>query len=216
MLRPTISVKQLIEKIYRTFNFKDTGRMDDILEFIMEGIKEAYIHSAEEIVTDSFHVKDFKVKYPKYILGLVGIEDNNGAPALLWETREAFSNNKTFNDKTTNSPNLYFQIQPNYFKFTKTDVDIKITYSRYVLDCDGFPLIPDEEVIKEYLSWHVIYKLIIGNYNHPVISLEMADAKRTRYFAKAQNADIDTSSHKMEEIFDSVLIPITRTNNRTL
>lgn len=216
MIRPTISVKNILEKLFRTFNFKDLGRIEDMKEFIMEGLSEAYIHSNKEIVTEKFIIENYKLKYPKFCIGVVNIFDDKGVPALLFEITEAFANTDNYKNRYKGDTNLYYQIQPNYFKFSKTDIQVSIEYSRYVLDCDGFPTIPDIEVIKEYLNWHIIYKLILGGYNHPVVNFQLADAKRREYLAKAQNADIDTGFKKMEEVFDSLWIPVHSKNNRTL
>lgn len=55
-------------------------------------------------------------------------------------------------------------------------------YFRPPLDSDGYPMVPDLDLVSEALNYWVIYKMSLGGYKHPLIDMDKAyDMWRTLY-----------------------------------
>jgi len=95
-------------------------------------------------------------------------------------------------------------IQTNFEKGT-----LKIHYSAYPTDDDGYPMVPDNIYVKQALEWYVLRQMLMGGYNHPLFDWGVADQKWGQYCVSAQN-DLAFPSIDKTEAFKNMwcrLIP---------
>jgi hypothetical protein len=60
-------------------------------------------------------------------------------------------------------------------------------YHRNPVDSEGNLLVPDSHEVIEALNFFLIYKMSLGGYSHPKISMEMAEAKWNVLYPRARN-----------------------------
>jgi hypothetical protein len=75
---------------------------------------------------------------------------------------------------------------------------IKIHYTAYPTDTDGYPMVPDNIYVKQALEWYVLRQMLMGGYAHPLFSWEVADQKWGQYCISAQNDLAFPSVDKVE------------------
>lgn len=187
MIYKTTSVKEVIARINRSTRNKDASMFGDILEIIPEGIgKLQTLRSLEPVHEPCLRVKDSLAKLP---CGLVDIE------AIYYEgcklpTKQRLHRTaglgkdfqtvfKTTIDKHSTNDLLpgdamifhseaYYKLQLDYIHTSFEEGEVELYYWKVPTDCDGYPLIPDNEHYKEALYWYSIMKLIEAGYEHKV------------------------------------------------
>ena len=75
---------------------------------------------------------------------------------------------------------------------------VKLHYTAYPVDGDGFPLVPDNIYVKQALQWYIIRQMMMGGYIHPVFNWQTADQKWGHYCVASQNDLAFPSIDKME------------------
>lgn len=75
---------------------------------------------------------------------------------------------------------------------------LKLHYTAYPTDGDGFPMVPDNIYVKQALEWYIIRQMMMGGYIHPVFNWQTADQKWGHYCVAAGNDLMFPSVDKME------------------
>jgi hypothetical protein len=92
----------------------------------------------------------------------------------------------------------YYLVNAGYIVTSFEAGDIKLHYTAYPTDEDGFPLVPDNIYVKQALEWYVIRQMMMGGYMHPIFNWQTADQKWGHYCIAAQNDLAFPSIDKME------------------
>lgn len=75
-----------------------------------------------------------------------------------------------------------------YYKVSFLDEPITFHYLCPVMDEDGFPMIPDNELLIQALKWYLIREGILSDWiKPPKIDFALADQKWEIYYPRAQN-----------------------------
>ena len=107
----------------------------------------------------------------------------------------AFTLKYTKNRRVSNE---YYLINNGYIVTSFEDGTIKLHYTAYPTDDDGFPLVPDNIYAKQALEWYIIRQMMLGGYVHPVFDWGIADQKWGHYCIAAQNDLAYPNLDKME------------------
>lgn len=75
---------------------------------------------------------------------------------------------------------------------------VKLHYTAYPIDEDGYPQVPDNIYVKQALEWYIIRQMMMGGYVHPVFDWGVADRQWGHYCVAAQNDLAFPSIDKME------------------
>jgi hypothetical protein len=92
----------------------------------------------------------------------------------------------------------YYLVNAGYIVTSFEEGTIKLHYTAYPTDGDGFPMVPDNIYVKQALEWYIIRQMMMGGYIHPVFNWQVADDKWGHYCVAAQNDLAFPSIDKME------------------
>lgn len=109
----------------------------------------------------------------------------------------------SFGTQTAASANFgtdYYLLNAGYIVTSFEDGDIKLHYTAYPVDGDGFPMVPDNIYVKQALEWYIIRQMMMGGYVHPVFNWQVADQKWGHYCVAAGNDLAYPSIDKMESL----------------
>ena len=94
----------------------------------------------------------------------------------------------------------YYLVNAGYIVTSFEEGDIKLHYTAYPTDADGFPMVPDNIYVKQALEWYIIRQMMMGGYVHPVFNWQVADQKWGHYCVAAGNDLMFPSIDKMESM----------------
>ncbi len=105
---------------------------------------------------------------------------------------------------TVNEYQLEYKIVPNYIKTNVKEGYLMVSYNAIPTDCDGYPMIPDNESFMEAIFWYINMKLLYIDWRTGNGTRDMYyDAKGTWNFYVKQaygNALMPASLDEMESI----------------
>jgi len=81
--------------------------------------------------------------------------------------------------------NAYYKLVGNHIQTSFECGYIRIHYWAIPVDHSGYPMIPDNENLKQALEWHVIRRLIGSGYEHKVFTYQVAEEMCEKNFARA-------------------------------
>lgn len=196
MVYKTCSVKEVIGRIARNTRITDSSYIEDLLEWIPEGINKLQTHFSLITCYKNLEIKNNTAKLP---CGLVSIEavlykdkrliltgfqgtsdfilsnelesqgaiftpDTNG---LLKNNLQERINGTYLRTKDINSSH-YYKLQLDYIQTSFNEGNITIFYTKQPVDCDGYPMIPDNDNYKEALYWYCLMKMMEAGYEHSI------------------------------------------------
>ncbi len=109
----------------------------------------------------------------------------------------------------------YYLINNGYIVTSFEDGTIKLHYTAYPTDSEGFPLVPDNIYVKQALEWYIIRQMMMGGYVHPVFDWGVADQKWGHYCVAAQNDLAFPSIDKMETMKNMFLRMVPMVNRHS-
>lgn len=157
-----VSVKTIFERIYRRLGSNEDLPEDDMIEWIGEallriGAFSQFIPKVTTLTTDCG-----KVALPCDFYKLIEIKSVDTNKMLSWKG-ESFYNEYFCDDCSIPSwtyPNEdYFMINNSYIYTSINEADICISYLSIPTDADGYPMVPDEELVIDACAKYVIYQL---------------------------------------------------------
>ena len=111
------------------------------------------------------------------------------------------SSSPAFTLQTTSASNYgtdYYLLNAGYIVTSFEEGTLKLHYTAYPTDGDGFPMVPDNIYVKQALEWYIIRQMMMGGYIHPVFNWQVADQKWGHYCVAAGNDLAFPSIDKME------------------
>ena len=155
-----------------------------------------------------YYDNDLKIYDPA--TPLAGNFDNNSSVFKTYNNIEPRINvSYTINNqsnltlrKTQNSPygGDYYLINNGAIQTNFDSGKLKIHYSAYPTDSDGYPMVPDNVYVKQALEWYILRQMLMGGFKHPEFNWQFADAKWGQYCVSAGNDLAYPSIDKVEEI----------------
>ena len=223
-----ISSKEVIGKVFRDLKPTDSSWTMDAVEWIGEALDFIGYHGAFEKKAETVTVADFRAPFPCDLYALRAVEYQGralveGTSTAGYDTdRTTLSTPNTSGTITTaavfqtdpNDPDTaqqgsttnrgqgteYYLMNAGYIVTSFEAGDIKLHYTAYPTDADGFPMVPDNIYVKQALEWYIIRQMMMGGYVHPVFNWQVADQKWGHYCVAAGNDMMYPSIDKMESM----------------
>lgn len=160
------------------------------VEFMRKlGIPNSFVDRVADI-----EIKDYRGLLPCDFLNEISVRDNC----------EAYrSTTDTFYLKHTNCTDASYKIQGRYIISSKENTPIQISYKAFRLDKDGFPMIPDDESLKEALELYIKKKQFTKLFDQQKISQQVLQQTQQDYawaVGQASASLVRVSPDEMESI----------------
>lgn len=186
MVYRTCSVNKIIAQIYRDYKPSNSNFVGDAIEWIGDAIDimkcaGGYGEQVKEVT-----ISDYRGKLPCSIDVLLGISHNgfrlprNGG---LNHRNLKTSKVHTFPDCLTES----YTLNPNYANTSFKEGCIFVYYLGIETDCDGSPVVIDDAIYREALSWYVLMKMLGRGFKHQVFTYVDAETRWKKTYRQAQN-----------------------------
>lgn len=169
----TVSAKQVVERVFGLLGntiSQDSDRfLGNIIEWIGYGLEQIGCLPAMERVSKNFTIKNGKVEIPCGLYLIESVAYNShwlpyGSQNFNYDLHCSECVNESL---AANLPYSYI-VNPNWLQTNiPDDEQICITFYKYVTDSEGFPQIPNKEVVKEALFWLALRNLMLGGFEHP-------------------------------------------------
>lgn len=172
----TISVKNIIAKIYRDLKLTDEEPFVDFIEWCAEAMDFIHVYPQYDHKEGCIEIKNYKGEMPLDFIQLEEIE-HNGVNMRYGEHRGDTSTNRYLTPYAYNQdrlanvtlvPTTYrigshtVNIANGYFNTSFDKGKLNIKYAAIPLDEDGYPMIPDHVSFREALYWFVTQKYLFS------------------------------------------------------
>lgn len=187
------SCKIIIAQVFRDFRPSYSGWVGDAIEWIgtgMEIIGHGVGYERKPIVHT---VKEYRSKLKCSVHAIEMVEHEG----FRLPPNDAVNSLKV--DKTKNGNRKFYTLNPNYINTSFECGEVTIYADVIPVDNEGYPMIPDEALHKEALTWWVFSKMLGRGLQHPVFKYEDAYKQWLFYYPQAQNAGLFPSIDQMEE-----------------
>lgn len=202
------SVKAVVRKVNSDFAPSNNGWYADAMAWIGEGLEEIGTGIVLEKTFKEFKVTDYKMHLPSYVVNVLGVVYNNHRLPLLNGTTDI---DVKYQDAAMSGlfaapyckVNYYMKSRPKYLDFSFEKGTIKLFYKGLAVDCDGFPLIPDNVFFLEALSYRILFKLLSRGMTHPVWTVQTALQMWEEYKSRAIGIALMPSPDEWETIMNN-------------
>lgn len=162
MIHKYRSTKEAIAKIYRDLNLDSDTRWQDMVEWIGEALPMMHVAMTLLDKVASIEISGYKGELPCDLYQVVQI--NHGGVPMTLSTNTFRPRYHASNEGATSRGNSVYSIDDAYLKTSFEKGKVEISYKAIPLDCDGFPLIPDDPLYMEALVYFVAMKLSFPDY----------------------------------------------------
>lgn len=196
-----ISSKELIGEIIEDFGVDKTDKVYRMYAWIERGLGIMGLVNYYKDKTTVIEVTDGRGEVPceaKYVHSFWITSENSNNPYNL--SYLPIKNTKLASKpiKGNNSRALGY-INHNYLHTNFNDGLVLCYHKSIPKDKEGYPLIPDDDFVKEALPFFIIYKLSLSGYKHPVVDIETASNRwRQLYPAAANSVDWLDATDRLE------------------
>jgi hypothetical protein len=223
----SISVKHIIEGVYRDFKFNHDINFDDCVEWIGEGLLligelPQYVHKFTDGNQSLGHESAIEIVNGRGVLPcdlyqIIMVRNYHTKEPLI-RTFDKFHNSyRCESEPCTEGPcsQPTYKVNNNYI-FTSYDKGkIEMSYMAIATDNEGFPLIPDNQQYIEAMKYHLAEKLGFQLYIQDKLSrdkLQAIEQKRDWYFGAAQMQSSIPDIDQMESIKNQMVRLIPKIN----
>ena len=177
----------LLLSIKRVFKFPDNAWINEAIQAIGEGIKGIGTNLPMVKKTKTLSVSNRRAHLPQDFLDIVGISIGNSVIPISGNLTE---------DGCADLGEGY-SLNPGYVICPLTKGEIKLHYVAIPVDDAGLPLIMNQQDYIYAIRWKVISELILGGYEHKIITWREADERWELYAGRAANASKMPSRDEM-------------------
>lgn len=213
MTYKTCSVNKVLAQIYRDFKPSNSSWTEDAIEWIADAIEIMKCYQGYAELSKTVETVDYRAKLPCDLEMLLGIEYKGKRLQKSGGINHKFKKCSCLDNLVCEVQESY-SLNPNYIHTTFKKECITIYYLGLEVDCDGFPLIIDDAIYREALTWYVLMKMCLRGFKHQTINFEFCRKEWERYYPKAQNRcrmpDIDSY-----EVFKKSWMGLARSTNMT-
>lgn len=176
----TVSVKNIIAKVYRDLQLKEEEPFTDFIEHCAEALEFIHVYPQFDHKQLSLSIKNYKAELPcdyisleavsyeghnlRYTTNMFGPLDTTRSGAYY--TPYSYNQDKIanvlllkFGDNRLN-PTTSFSVKNGYFNTSFKEGQLDIQYIALPMDEEGYPLVPDHVSFREALYWYVVYKYL--------------------------------------------------------
>lgn len=162
-----VSVKTIFERVYRRLGINEDLPEDDMIEWVAEALLRIGAYSQFTPKVEILTVTNGKVELPCDFYKLSDITYSTGTDTtkipLSWKN-ESFKTN--YFCEECDIPLYvstiycdYFMINSSYIYTSFCDGELCIAYLAIPTDSDGYPMVPDEELVIDACAKYVIYQM---------------------------------------------------------
>ena len=156
--------KSLGSVIYKVLNNKIVSGLtyDDAAEYAIEFLRLVGAPMVYTNIISTIKVQDFKGKLPSNIINIRGVKvfDKNNVEAHLRYATDIFHRSAPCND--CNGTELTYEVQNGIIFTSFKEAKIQISYHGFLVDKDGYPLLPDNIKILLGLEHYIIFRYMQG------------------------------------------------------
>jgi hypothetical protein len=180
----------ILSKIYRDLNLQEETRVDDIIEWIGEGLQSIGAVMQYEDRYDYITIENFRGKLPDDCVFVLKIETPDGRPvvydlSLFSAPRRVEKGNGVDIEYRIINPRPAYKINGCYIDTTFEKAELGLMYKAFIVDEDGLPMVPDHIDCDEALLHYVMYKLELPNLRARNISMnEFKEYERMWYIKR--------------------------------
>lgn len=198
MIYTSVSIKSVIAKFLRNTRLSDSSFMDDLLEWIPEAMGMMQTRVVLKPLYKELTIKDYSAKLPCGLVELDAVAYNgrrlregstvghvvnmpsifnaaNGTVTVYVSDSDVLIENHLSTKLSGDdlkvmeiSSEAFYKLQLDYIQTSFKEGKVVIYFLQMPVDCDGYPLIPDNENYKEALYWFLLTKAIEAGYEHPL------------------------------------------------
>ncbi|NPV12660.1 MAG: hypothetical protein HPY57_12815 [Ignavibacteria bacterium] len=158
-----VKLDTIIEKIFRDTPFVEQLSYSDALEWTYEAMSliRATIPYLDKVTDGSddnyppIYVDDYRCELPPDLYELKGVR-LHGSNLSFRKTTDVFHISKKSKYEPTE---LTYTVNNSYLFLSVTDVLIEVAYKAYPIDCEGKPLIPDNDRYIKAVQYYIIERL---------------------------------------------------------
>jgi hypothetical protein len=210
MIYNSISVKNILARVYRTFQLDSSDWVYDAIEWAGEAMEQIGHIGQYERKPAVLEIENFKANLPCDLVTLDLVWGDNGRIPYGGSKIEFCKDD--YQTGVQNNENLpYYQLEMDKIKTSFESGSVYITYEAYPTDDDGFPMVPDMHEYKEAIAWRIISQMLIGGWTpkNPQLNFQYADQKFELFVVRASNRAKFPSPDRMETIrrFFTSLVP---------
>ncbi len=205
-----VNMNQVISRIYRNLNLTEDIRFEDAKIWAYEVLRLVNVTPQYQINVVELEIVDYKAELPCDLNQIIMVtKDGFG---MKYRPAEPFYN--TFVIENNYIPCNYennYDIRYPYIHTNFTDTHIILSYTSFVLDDDGYPMIPDNELLHQAMFWYIYKMLLLGGYESKTqqITFDYCDRKAIGYMTAAKGDMLMPSLAQMENIKDMRMKQIT-------
>ena len=194
MIHGLISIKTVIDKLYRDLDITTEVNEANCAEWIAEALAKIGTYAQYQEIGDKLPLTDGKVKLPLNFYRLVDISYNN--KPLSWATNTMITNYDCPDCKIPNCCTEYnFYINDSYIvtnitqsSTNEVEPEICIVYLGVPVDDEGYPMVPDDVYFMEACASYVTHKLDYQNWRKGQITDKVYEESKTNWLFYVNSA----------------------------
>jgi hypothetical protein len=197
----SVSSHLLVSKVYRDFNIKYADWEVNAIEWIGDALRLIKAFSALKPCREKKAVSNYRVQLPCDLETLVTIvyQGCRLSPATrVNETCVAMGDCNI----TVHPSHSYTLMRDGSISTTFESGEVVFHYVAMVVDCDGYPMIPDNQKMIEAIAWYCVRMILLRGYVHPIIKFADANAMWERLYPRAKNSMIMLDRDRREAIHE--------------
>lgn len=188
-----VSSMAVINQFARRFKPIGSGWVATAIEDIGGALSILHMHGAMIETSCDVTITSYRGKIPCTVEAIERIEYGGCFLPLVKKGRvpqDTTLDQLTINHVTINGPYL----RPNWLE---TGI-LKVHYLTAVVDNQGFPSIPDNQILFDALQWYILMNYLLAGNKHSEFNYEKAEARWERDIPRAQNDVNFPSTDDME------------------
>jgi len=181
-----VSSKEVIAATIRRFGLKSSESVVKAIESIGEGL--LLMGSPNSYVTTSsmVTVSEYKGKLPCNLKLVMAMQHNNFR--LPRNNGDDMGINYSEINELDIEKGEWYYLNGNYFQTSFESGEVRVYYKAIAVDCDGFPLVPDNQKVKEALTWRINMDILSTGEKHPVFTFKDAESRWEIHMQRGRNS----------------------------
>lgn len=222
-----VSSKQIIAKVFRDFKPDNGSFVADAYEWIGEALEFIGVYSGLEKKSDEVVIENFRGSLPcdlhlisrvehngnylkygdnvrQHSFHRTGVTNPHASEVVVTAYETDPQNAQVFKEVSSATLNKgeFYQLNPGVINTSFESGTVTMHYMSLPIDKDCFPMVPDNQTVKEAITWYIYRQMMMGGYKHPVFNWQLCDAKWEEYCGKGQNDLMFPSPDKVHAWID--------------
>lgn len=198
MIYNYVSAKYVFHLLIDEFGVESGDWVERANEWVAIAMGKIGVYPTLQLTYEDIEVENYIAKLPCHTKALEGIS-HNGERLYNAETINA----TTHCDSYVDSEKSYTFSSIGVITLPFEEGTIRVHYKTLPLDCDGFPLIPDDEWVIEAIQWYILRNLFNRGFKHETLSIKDAYSNWERFRKKARSSVYAPDKDQMKAMSDT-------------